>query len=81
MRRGSDPLGSFGRPGRTRPGRFLSRAQREFVAPVGDSIAEAHFAGDVAWHRAMYAGEEPVGFVPAGEVDEDGEIEAVLELS
>ncbi|PFG40995.1 diamine N-acetyltransferase [Georgenia soli] len=41
----------------------VSPDQREFVAPVGDSIAEAHYAGDVAWYRAIYAGEEAVGFV------------------
>jgi diamine N-acetyltransferase len=33
------------------------------VAPVGDSIAEAYYVGEQAWYRAIYAGEEPVGFV------------------
>ena len=36
--------------------------QRRFVAPVAVSIAQAHFAPD-AWFRAIYAGDEPVGFV------------------
>jgi diamine N-acetyltransferase len=33
-----------------------------FVAPNAVSIAQAHFHRD-AWFRAVYAGEEPVGFV------------------
>lgn len=36
--------------------------QREFVAPNAYSIAEAHFS-PVAWFRAIYAGETPVGFL------------------
>jgi diamine N-acetyltransferase len=36
--------------------------QRGFVAPNAVSIAEAHFEPK-AWFRAVYAGEEPVGFV------------------
>jgi diamine N-acetyltransferase len=36
--------------------------QRGFVAPNAVSIAEAHFSPN-AWFRAIYAGEEPVGFV------------------
>ena len=37
--------------------------QRRYVAPVAVSIAEAHFSPDEAWFRAIYAGDEPVGFV------------------
>lgn len=36
--------------------------QRDFVAPNAVSISEAHFAPE-AWFRAIYAGDEPVGFV------------------
>jgi diamine N-acetyltransferase len=36
--------------------------QRGFVAPNAISIAQAHFEPN-AWFRAVYAGEEPVGFV------------------
>jgi diamine N-acetyltransferase len=36
--------------------------QTEFVASNARSIAEAHFQPK-AWFRAVYAGEEPVGFV------------------
>lgn len=35
--------------------------QRGFVAPNAFSIAEAHFEPK-AWFRAVYAGDEPVGF-------------------
>jgi diamine N-acetyltransferase len=37
--------------------------QARFVAPNAVSIAEAHFSPDVAWFRAIYSGETPVGFV------------------
>ncbi|HEU4594230.1 MAG TPA: GNAT family N-acetyltransferase [Pyrinomonadaceae bacterium] len=37
--------------------------QENFVAPNEISIAEAHFSPDVAWFRAIYSGETPVGFV------------------
>ena len=36
--------------------------QRGYVAPNAVSIAQAHFSPE-AWFRAIYAGEEPVGFV------------------
>ncbi len=36
--------------------------QNKFVAPNAVSIAQAHFE-EHAWFRAIYAGEEPVGFV------------------
>ncbi|GAC1345773.1 MAG: GNAT family N-acetyltransferase [Ktedonobacteraceae bacterium] len=36
--------------------------QENFVAPNAFSIAQAHFS-DVAWFRAIYAGETPVGFI------------------
>jgi diamine N-acetyltransferase len=36
--------------------------QRGYVAPNAVSIAQAHFEPS-AWFRAVYAGDEPVGFV------------------
>lgn len=36
--------------------------QRHFVAPNAVSIAQAYFTPS-AWFRAIYAGEEPVGFI------------------
>jgi diamine N-acetyltransferase len=41
----------------------VSPAQERFVATNGMSIAEAHYSPEVAWFRAIYAGEHPVGFV------------------
>lgn len=38
-------------------------AQERFVASNAVSIAEAYFSRDVAWFRAIYDGDEPVGFV------------------
>lgn len=40
----------------------LTPEQRNMVADNAESIAEAYFC-DKAWFRAIYAGEEPVGFV------------------
>lgn len=40
----------------------LSPAQRNKVADNGESIAVAHYSED-AWFRAIYAGEEPIGFI------------------
>jgi diamine N-acetyltransferase len=37
--------------------------QRHFVATNAKSIAQAHFAGDKAWFRAIYADETAVGFL------------------
>ena len=37
--------------------------QAHFVASNAVSIAEAHFAPDTAWFRAIYADDIPVGFV------------------
>lgn len=37
--------------------------QEGFVSPNEVSIAEAYFSPDVAWFRAIYQGETPVGFV------------------
>lgn len=36
--------------------------QEHFVASNAASIAEAHFS-DIAWFRAIYAGEIPIGFI------------------
>jgi diamine N-acetyltransferase len=44
--------------------------QKGFVAPNSVSIAQAHFEPK-AWFRAIYAGEEPVGFVMVHEDPED----------
>ncbi|MFO7571257.1 MAG: GNAT family N-acetyltransferase [Gaiellaceae bacterium] len=40
----------------------VSPDRRGFVAPNAISIAQAHFEPK-AWFRAVYAGDEPVGFV------------------
>jgi diamine N-acetyltransferase len=40
----------------------VAPGQEGFVAPVAESIAEAHFS-PLAWFRAVYAGDTPVGFV------------------
>lgn len=37
--------------------------QKRFVATNAVSIAQAHFYPDVAWFRAVYADETPVGFL------------------
>lgn len=37
--------------------------QRNFVAPNAISIAQAYFARENAWFRAIYADETPVGFL------------------
>src|SRR5688572_19517818 len=41
----------------------VSPEQDRFVAPNAVSIAQAYFDRDVAWFRAIYAGDTPVGFV------------------
>lgn len=41
----------------------VSPAQERFVAPNALSIAQAYFARDRAWFRAVCAGDTPVGFV------------------
>jgi diamine N-acetyltransferase len=41
----------------------VTPTQERFVASNGMSIAEAHFSPEIAWFRAVYAGEIPVGFV------------------
>src|SRR5262245_13363916 len=46
--------------------------QAQNVAPNIQSIAEAHFS-PVAWYRAIYAGETPVGFVMLKDDSEKGE--------
>jgi len=40
----------------------VSDLQRAYVAPNAFSIAEAHF-NPGAWFRAVYAGDDPIGFV------------------
>jgi diamine N-acetyltransferase len=40
----------------------VAPGQEGFVAPVAESIAEAYFS-PLAWFRAVYAGDTPVGFV------------------
>ena len=41
----------------------VSPAQSQFVATNAISIAEAYFSRDVAWFRAIYDDDTPVGFV------------------
>lgn len=40
--------------------------QRDVVAPVAWSLAEAYASPEIAWPRLVYAGEDLVGFVMAG---------------
>ena len=40
----------------------VKKDQEQFVAPNVQSVAEAYFS-DEAWFRAIYADDEPVGFV------------------
>ena len=37
--------------------------QKKFVAPNAVSIAQAYFDREIAWFRAIYADETPVGFL------------------
>ncbi|MDQ4075237.1 MAG: GNAT family N-acetyltransferase [Chloroflexota bacterium] len=37
--------------------------QERFVASNAVSIAQAHFEPDIAWFRAIYADDSPIGFV------------------
>lgn len=37
--------------------------QERLVATNAESIAEAYFSPDIAWFRAIYAGDTPVGFL------------------
>lgn len=53
----------------------LPPAQQKMVASNAVSIAQAHFE-EHAWFRAIYAGEEPVGFVML--YDDPGEQEYFL---
>jgi diamine N-acetyltransferase len=41
----------------------VAPSQEQFVASNAMSIAEAHFNPEVAWFRAIYAGDVPVGFL------------------
>ena len=41
----------------------VAEGQERFVASNAVSIAQAHFDPDTAWFRAIYDGEEAVGFV------------------
>lgn len=41
----------------------VSPRQEQFVASNGMSLAEAMYSPDVAWFRAIYRGDTPVGFV------------------
>lgn len=41
----------------------VKEAQKNFVAANAVSIAEAYFARERAWFRAIYAGDTPVGFL------------------
>lgn len=41
----------------------VSPNQERLVATNAESIAEAHFSPDIAWFRAIYADDTPVGFV------------------
>ena len=49
----------------------VAEEQRNFVAPNAVSIAEAYFEPK-AWFRAIYADEEPVGFIMLFDDAEEG---------
>lgn len=48
----------------------VAPGQEQFVATNAESIAEAHFS-KLAWFRAIYADETPVGFAMLEEPDPD----------
>ena len=61
----------------------LSPEQQKCVAPNVYSVAQAHFAPDNAWFRAIYLDEEPIGFImvdvnPEEEEIPDGERPSVM---
>jgi diamine N-acetyltransferase len=41
----------------------VAEHQKQFVAPNAVSIAQAYFDREMAWFRAIYADETPVGFL------------------
>jgi diamine N-acetyltransferase len=41
----------------------VSPGQERFVATNAESIAEAYFSPEIAWFRAVYADDTPVGFI------------------
>ena len=41
----------------------VAKEDEDFIASNGISIAEAHFWPEIAWFRAIYADETPVGFI------------------
>ncbi len=41
----------------------VTKNQENFVASNAVSLAEAHFYPEIAWFRAIYADETPVGFI------------------
>ena len=50
----------------------LPPQQKKMVAHNGDSIAQAHFS-EIAWFRAIYADDTPIGFLMVQEYKEGGE--------
>lgn len=55
----------------------LTPEQAECVAPNVYSVAQAHFCGDLAWFRAIYLDDKPIGFVMI-DYDEDDELYDVI---
>ena len=51
----------------------VAPGQERFVASNAISIAQAHFEGDAAWYRAIYADDAPVGFIMLSENPETAE--------
>ncbi|MBN9740720.1 MULTISPECIES: GNAT family N-acetyltransferase [Amycolatopsis] len=43
----------------------VAKHQRDYVAPVACSLAEAYVQHEIAWPRLIYAGKKLVGFVMA----------------
>ena len=58
---------TFEKKGKSKAKDFIvddyAKEQEQFVAPNSVSIAQAYFARERAWFRAIYADETPVGFL------------------
>jgi diamine N-acetyltransferase len=49
----------------------LSPEQQKCVAPNVYSIAQAHFSPDIAWFKAIYLDENPIGFIMVDTEEEE----------
>jgi diamine N-acetyltransferase len=51
----------------------VAEHQKQFVAPNAVSIAQAYFDREMAWFRAVYANETPVGFLMLSDLPDEPE--------